>query len=124
MTTYKQTPSQTVGPYFAYGLCPEQYNFDLKSLFTPSIADRESVGQHISIVGQVFDGEEKVVGDAVIEMIQADSIGRYVSTPEEARKSGFRGFARVGTGTDPELRFVVDTVKPGSAGVIRRRILM
>ena len=44
MTTYKQTPSQTVGPYFAYGLCPEQYNFDLKSLFTPSIADRESRG--------------------------------------------------------------------------------
>jgi protocatechuate 3,4-dioxygenase alpha subunit len=44
LTIYKQTPSQTVGPYFAYGLCPEQYNFDLKSLFTPSIADRESAG--------------------------------------------------------------------------------
>ena len=45
MTTLKQTPSQTVGPYFAYGLCPEQYNFDLKSLFTPSIADREAAGR-------------------------------------------------------------------------------
>jgi protocatechuate 3,4-dioxygenase, alpha subunit len=115
-TTYKQTPSQTVGPYFAYGLCPEQYNFDLKSLFTASIADREAAGQHISIVGQVFDGEENVVGDAVIEMAQADSTGRYVSTLAEARQSGFRGFARVGTGTDPELRFVVDTVKPGGTG--------
>jgi len=116
MTTYKQTPSQTVGPYFAYGLCPEQYNFDLKSLFTPSVADRESAGQHISIVGQVFDGDEKVVGDAVIEMAQADSTGHYVSTLAETHESGFRGFARVGTGTDPELRFVVDTVKPGSTG--------
>jgi protocatechuate 3,4-dioxygenase alpha subunit len=115
-TTYKQTPSQTVGPYFAYGLCPEQYNFDLKSLFTASIADREAAGQHISIAGQVFDGEENVVGDAVIEMAQADSTGRYVSTLAEARQSGFRGFARVGTGTDPELRFVVDTVKPGGTG--------
>jgi len=114
MTTYKQTPSQTVGPYFAYGLCPEQYNFDLKSLFTASIADRESAGQHISIVGQVFDGEEKVIGDAVIEMVQADSAGRYVTTVADARASGFRGFARVGTGTDPELRYVIDTVKPGS----------
>src|SRR5471032_3639298 len=103
LTIYKQTPSQTVGPYFAYGLCPEQYSFDLKSLFTPSIADRESAGQHISIVGQVFDGEEKVVGDAVIEMAQADSTGRYVSTLAETRESGFRGFARVGTGTDPEF---------------------
>jgi protocatechuate 3,4-dioxygenase, alpha subunit len=116
MMTFSQTPSQTVGPYFAYGLCPEQYNFDLKSLFTPSIADRESAGQHISIVGQVFDGDEKVIGDAVIEMVQADSTGRYVTTVAEARESGFRGFARVGTGTDPELRYVVDTVKPGSTG--------
>jgi protocatechuate 3,4-dioxygenase alpha subunit len=116
MTIHKQTPSQTVGPYFAYGLCPEQYNFDLKSLFTPSIADRESMGQHISIVGQVFDGDEKVIGDAVIEMVQADSTGRYVTSVAEARESGFRGFARVGTGTDPELRYVLDTVKPGSTG--------
>jgi protocatechuate 3,4-dioxygenase alpha subunit len=113
MTTLKQTPSQTVGPYFAYGLCPEQYNFDLKSLFTPSIADRESVGEHISIVGNVYDGAGAVVGDAVIEMAQADSTGRYVETVAEARETGFRGFARVGTGTDPELRYVVDTVKPG-----------
>jgi protocatechuate 3,4-dioxygenase alpha subunit len=113
MTIHKQTPSQTVGPYFAYGLCPEQYNLDLKSLFTASIADRESAGQHISIVGQVFDGEEKVIGDAVIEMVQADSTGRYVTNVTDARASGFRGFARVGTGTDPELRYVIDTVKPG-----------
>jgi protocatechuate 3,4-dioxygenase alpha subunit len=113
MTTLKQTPSQTVGPYFAYGLCPEQYNFDLKSLFTPSIADRESAGEHISIVGNVYDGAGAVVGDAVIEMAQADSTGRYVETVAEARETGFRGFARVGTGTDPELRYVVDTVKPG-----------
>ncbi len=76
MTTYKQTPSQTVGPYFAYGLCPEQYNFDLKSLFTRSIENRESAGQHISIVGQVFDGDGKEVVDAEIEMAQADSAGR------------------------------------------------
>lgn len=116
MTALKQTPSQTVGPYFAYGLCPEQYNFDLKSLFTPSVADREAAGEHISIVGNVYDGEGKVVGDAVIEMAQADSTGHYVQTVEEARKTGFRGFARVGTGTDPKLRYVVDTVKPGRTG--------
>jgi protocatechuate 3,4-dioxygenase, alpha subunit len=116
MTTLKQTPSQTVGPYFAYGLCPEQYNFDLKSLFTPSIADREAAGEHISIVGNVYDGQGKVVGDAVVEMAQADSTGHYVQSVAEARESGFRGFARVGTGTDPKLRYVVDTVKPGKTG--------
>ncbi|MGI4857509.1 MAG: protocatechuate 3,4-dioxygenase subunit alpha [Janthinobacterium lividum] len=114
MTLFKQTPSQTVGPYFAYGLCPEQYNFDLKSLFTPAIADRESAGTHISIVGNVYDGEGKVIGDAVIEMAQADPQGHYVENRDEVQASGFRGFARVGTGTDPQFRFIVDTVKPGS----------
>ena len=75
MTVLKQTPSQTVGPYFAYGLCPEQYNFDFKSLFTTAVADYEAAGQHITIVGQVFDGDGKVVGDAMLEVSQVE-IGR------------------------------------------------
>ena len=77
MTTLKQTPSQTVGPYFAYGLCPEQYNFDLKSLFTNVLADREAAGEHITLVGQVFDADGAVIGDAMIEVQQVDSEGRY-----------------------------------------------
>jgi protocatechuate 3,4-dioxygenase, alpha subunit len=115
MTTLKQTPSQTVGPYFAYGLCPEQYNFDLKSLFTPAVADHEAAGEHITIVGQVFDGDGNVVGDAMLEVSQLDSNGQYPASSAEVEASGFRGFARVGTGTDPQKRFIVETVKPGSA---------
>jgi protocatechuate 3,4-dioxygenase, alpha subunit len=115
MTTFQQTPSQTVGPYFAYGLCPEQYNFDFKSLFSASIADHEAAGEHISIVGQVFDGDGKVVGDAMLEISQVDSEGRYPTSRAEVEASGFRGFARVGTGTDAHQRFIVETVKPGRA---------
>jgi protocatechuate 3,4-dioxygenase alpha subunit len=115
MTTLKQTPSQTVGPYFAYGLCPEQYNFDLKSLFTNSVADREAAGEHITVIGQVFDGDGAVIGDAMIEVSQLDSEGRYPQSREEVTKTGFRGFARFGTGTDPHKRFIIDTVKPGRA---------
>ena len=69
MTTLKQTPSQTVGPYFAYGLCPEQYNFDLKSLFIVSVVDREVLGEHIVVVGNVFDVEGKPVNDVLIEVV-------------------------------------------------------
>ena len=58
MTTLKQTPSQTVGPYFAYGLCPQQYDYDLKSLFTPTIAAAHAEGEHVLLVGQVFEGAE------------------------------------------------------------------
>jgi protocatechuate 3,4-dioxygenase alpha subunit len=115
MTTLKQTPSQTVGPYFAYGLCPEQYNFDLKSLFTNSVAEREAAGEHITVVGQVFDGDGAAIGDAMIEVSQLDSEGRYPQSREEVAKTGFRGFARFGTGTDPHKRFIIDTVKPGRA---------
>jgi protocatechuate 3,4-dioxygenase alpha subunit len=115
MTALKQTPSQTVGPYFAYGLCPEQYNFDFKSLFTPAVADHEAAGEHITIVGQVFDGDGNVIGDAMLEVSQVDSQGRYPASRAEVETSGFRGFARVGTGTDPQKRFIVETVKPGRA---------
>ncbi|MFP3567107.1 protocatechuate 3,4-dioxygenase subunit alpha [Paraburkholderia sp. SIMBA_030] len=113
MTTLKQTPSQTVGPYFAYGLCPQQYDFSYKSLFTPVLAEREAAGEHITVVGQVFDGDGKVVGDAMLEVSQVDAQGHYPESRAEVETSGFRGFARVGTGTDPHMRFVVETVKPG-----------
>ena len=115
MTTLKQTPSQTVGPYFAYGLCPEQYNFDLKSLFTNELADREAAGEHITLIGQVFDGDGAAIGDAMIEVQQVDSEGRYPQSREDVAKTGFRGFARFGTGTDPQKRFIIETVKPGRA---------
>lgn len=115
MTTLKQTPSQTVGPYFAYGLCPQQYDFAFRSLFTATLANREAKGEHIAIVGQVFDGNGDVVFDAMLEMSQVDSDGRYPTTRDECVASGFHGFARVGTGTDPQRRFIVETVKPGRA---------
>ena len=63
----------------------------------------------------MFDGDGKVVGDAMVEMSQVDSNGRYPESREELLKTGFHGFARVGTGTDPHKRFIIETVKPGRA---------
>jgi protocatechuate 3,4-dioxygenase, alpha subunit len=111
----KETPSQTVGPYFAYGLCPQQYDFDLKSLFTPDLVAPETPGEHITLMGQVYDGDGKPVHDAMLEFSQVDADGHYPASREEIARSGFRGFARVGTGTDAQHRFVVLTVKPGRA---------
>lgn len=110
----KETPSQTVGPYFAYGLCPQQYDFDLKSLFTPDMAGPETPGEHITLIGRVIDGDGNPVFDAMLEFSQVDANGRYPASREAIAQNGFRGFARVGTGTDPQHRFVVRTVKPGS----------
>jgi protocatechuate 3,4-dioxygenase alpha subunit len=36
-----------------------------------------------------------------------------MSTPEEAKATGFRGFGRMGTGTREDHRFVLRTIKPG-----------
>ena len=96
----KQTPSQTVGPYFAYGLTPEQYLYDFKSLVGHQMASPIDQKNTITIVGKVFDGEGVVIPDAMIEIWQSDGENQL--------------FGRFGTGTDAENRFVFHTIKPVS----------
>jgi protocatechuate 3,4-dioxygenase alpha subunit len=113
--SHKQTPSQTVGPYFAYGLTPEQYGYPMKSIVSGALAASAVEGMRIRIEGRVLDGEGKAIEDAMIEIWQADAAGRYAH-PADPRGSNaaFVGFGRCGTGTDPQKRFAFDTVKPGS----------
>src|SRR4051812_41851207 len=116
MTKLRQTPSQTVGPYFAYGLSPEQYGYQqqLGSIAGSQMASGETEGQRIRVEGRVFDGAGNPISDALIEIWQADSLGRYAH-PSDPRGSNstFKGFGRCGTGTDPQNRFWFDTIKPG-----------
>lgn len=111
----KQTPSQTVGPFFAYGLTPEQYGYPFTSIAGGDLASEEAEGERIRIEGRVLDGEGQPISDAMVEIWQADGQGRYAH-PLDKRSSntGFKGFGRVGTGVDPQCRFIFNTVKPGS----------
>ncbi len=111
----RQSPSQTVGPYFAYGLTPEQYGYDFRAIAGNNLADETVEGERIRILGRVLDGAGKPVDDALVEIWQADARGRYAH-PADPRGSNlaFKGFGRCGTGTDPEQRFVFETVKPGA----------
>jgi protocatechuate 3,4-dioxygenase alpha subunit len=95
----RQTPSQTVGPYFAYGLVPEQYGFDLKSAFPAGLADRCDSAAHVTLVGHVFDGDGAPIHDALLEVF----LDRGDEPP---------AMCRVGTGTDPHCRFIVDVPRP------------
>lgn len=115
MSTLKQTPSQTVGPYFAYGLTPEQYGYPFRSLFTPQLARPDTPGEHITLAGRVFDGQGNTVNDAMIEIVQADAQGRLIESVEQrAQAGGFGGFGRVGTNADGSYAFA--TIKPGATG--------
>ena len=113
---FGQTPSQTVGPYFAYGLTAEQYRYRFSQVFDHQIALPQAAGEHIRVEGQVLDGNGAPVGDAMVEVLQANAAGQYVGSLEQAQAQGFRGFGRCGTGTDAQTRFYFDTVKPGSEG--------
>jgi protocatechuate 3,4-dioxygenase alpha subunit len=96
-----QTPSQTVGPYFAYGLTPEQYLYDFKSTFgNRQMPEGSEALPTFMISGQVLDGEGQPIPDALIELWQNDGKRQF--------------FGRFGTGTDPQHRFVFHTTKPES----------
>ncbi len=113
----KQTPSQTVGPYFSYGLTPEQYGYTFTPVAGSDLTDASTQGLPIRVEGRVFDGAGEAVDDAMIEIWQADAQGRYAH-PADPRGSNttFKGFGRVGTGTDPDRKFFFQTIKPGAPG--------
>ena len=108
-----QTPSQTVGPYFAYGLVPTQYGYPFRSLFGPELAEPRTPGMPIVVSGRVLDANGAPIGDAMLEIQHADARGHHPRTRAEVLESGFRGFGRVGTGTLPDSGYAFRTIKPG-----------
>ena len=107
------TPSQTVGPYFKYGLTPGS-DYQWNDAFSNDLVTPDVSGERIRIVGRVFDGDGKEITDAMLEIWQADAQGRYAS-PRDTRalpNSKFMGFGR--SATDKTGVFSFDTIKPGS----------
>jgi protocatechuate 3,4-dioxygenase alpha subunit len=100
------TPSQTIGPFFAYGLTPRAYGG--QELFTEQLAPEGMAGERIRIEGAVHDGDGAAVGDAMIEIWQADPQGRF----NAAGNAGFTGFGRCETSADGAYFF--ETVRPGA----------
>ena len=101
-----QTPSQTVGPFFAIGMvtAPEHV-----------LANDQTQGERISIVGQLLDGDGEPITDGLIEIWQPDANGVF-NHPGDANHSNadphFNGFGRTKTENNGAFRF--DTIKPGA----------
>ena len=108
----RQTPSQTVGPFFAYGLVARQYGYPDSQVADGELVRENTPGPRIRLSGRVLDGEGAPIPDALVEIWQADAAGRYPGH-DSRDNSGFTGFGRQGTGSGPDCRFNFLTVKPG-----------
>ena len=99
------TTSQTVGPYLHIGLT---------WLITETLAASSIAGERISIEGRVLDGDGEPVNDALVEIWQANSQGKYAHPADRQAKhveKAFRGFGRSATNDRGVFRF--HTIKPG-----------
>ena len=102
------TPSQTVGPFFSSSLLRDDAPGNV-------LVQPETVGERLRIEGRVLDGDGAPISDALIEVWQANSDGRYrhpADTRELPLDPTFSGFGRCGT--DEDGRFWFETVKPGA----------
>src|SRR5262249_32623833 len=102
------TPSQTVGPFFAYGLTPHsrsewrppqgRASYDGKDAAVATLGTPDATGKKIRIEGRVLDGDGMPINDAMIEIWQADGQGRYAHPRDNRRpNSKFMGFGRSAT---------------------------
>jgi protocatechuate 3,4-dioxygenase, alpha subunit len=96
------TTSQTVGPFLHLGLT------DRRSV--SCIAGEGMKGERVWLTFRVLDGDGIAVPDAMIELWQADSEGKYKNESRSA-DTAFSGFGRAATAEDGSCTF--ETIKPG-----------
>jgi protocatechuate 3,4-dioxygenase alpha subunit len=104
------TPSQTVGPYFAYALTPTG-RYAISDLAGNDLVTDDAVGARIRIEGRIVDRDGEPVTDAMLEIWQADGEGRYPGADPALSNVRFKGFGRAECNS--EGRFAFRTVKPG-----------
>lgn len=99
------TTSQTVGPYFSIGLA---------RLTKTVLAGPDVSGVRVTIAGRVVDAGGKGVPDALLEIWQANSQGKYAHPEDTQNKpieAAFHGYGRIPTDENGKYSFA--TIKPG-----------
>jgi protocatechuate 3,4-dioxygenase alpha subunit len=101
------TPSQTVGPFFSFGLTTETCS-------VRNIAGAQAKGERVVLTCRVLDGDGVGIPDAMVEIWQADAEGIYNHPDDPQQKNcdpACTGFGRMGTNEEGICEF--ETVKPG-----------
>jgi protocatechuate 3,4-dioxygenase alpha subunit len=105
-----ETPSQTAGPYVHIGLALEAAgNPARQQEIWNEMARPDAPGEHILLLGHVYDGNGHLIRDSFLELWQADAQGHY--DREYDLSKAFNSFGR--TATTDEGEWLVKTVKPG-----------
>lgn len=103
---FKETPSQTAGPFVHIGTVPASAGLTTRSQERLNIlAGAGTQGERIIIEGIIFDGAGAPLTDAMIEIWQADSEGRYGS-------AAFPGWGRAVSDFESGL-YRFETIRPG-----------
>lgn len=97
------TASETVGPFFHFGLATDTA--------LGAVTDRTEKGELITLQFRVTDGDGQPVPDALVEIWQVDAEGNAAAAHSSAPAPPFRGFGRLPTTDDGTCEF--QTVRPG-----------
>ncbi len=115
---FKESPSQTAGPYVHIGLIPHQAGFDIfEKNFSNVLVGPDTAGERIRIEGRILDGSGSSARDILVEIWQANAAGRY-NHPADRQEDkpvdpAFRGWGRTGTDFETGL-YTFETIKPGA----------
>ena len=103
------TPEQTPGPFYP-SVLPEEREADLVVI---KGRDGRAQGTMLLLSGRVMDTDGNPVGDALVEIWQADSYGRYLPPKDGApgrRDANFQGYGQSRTDATGTYRF--RTIRP------------
>jgi protocatechuate 3,4-dioxygenase alpha subunit len=114
------TANQPIGPFYHFALTPGWSAGDSSA---GVMAGPEARGERARLLVRVLDGDGSPVTNAMIELWQADAVGKYnhpADTQKKTADPAFRGFGRLAT--DGQGLCVFETVKPGQVSGLKGRL--
>ena len=125
LNRFKESPSQTAGPYVHIGCTPNfcgiegVYDVDLGA----TMINDDTKGERVTIKGCVIDGTGSLLRDAMVEIWQADASGLYPAVNETrgSADANFSGWGRKPVDSKTG-EYVFETIKPGRVPVSDGRL--
>lgn len=109
--TMRPTSQDALGPFYPITV-PADQDMDLTMV---SGKKERAAGQLLYVSGRVLNTKGEPVADAVLEIWQANTNGRYAHPGDDSKSPldpNFQGYAKIKTGADGGYRF--KTIMPGA----------